>query len=435
MRSDLRSSFQRLAPPPRRALDIPLLLREGRRRRRARYVTYSAAAVAVALVGAVIVPSLVRSDGSGRPVAPVLTPTDEVTPSPDSTVATPVFENLKGGWTKLADPPEPRTGPVTVWSGRTSSGRDLVLWGGESNYGGTVHDDGFSWDPDTNTWNPIAESPLAPRAGAGAVFTGAEIVIWGGYGQGGNMFSDGAAYDPEADSWRILPDAPIAPAIPVATVWTGEEMLVWGSTKRSAGSREGAAYNPTTNEWRRFPAAPAAINPGTAVWTSGNPSRPQEMIVFGAQLDNNNASKLDHAIGIAYDPASDKWRELPEIVLSPQASAIAWTGNRLIAWDYLLAAAEYDPSSNRWRQLPRAPLQVSECYPATEIIGSYVFAWFCGQAALWDFLDGGWQRIETPKQIVPGEPVAVGEVLLFAGATHESTHNSLWIYAPPSGEP
>jgi hypothetical protein len=155
------------------------------------------------------------------------------------------------------------------------------------------------------------------------------------------------------------------------------------------------------------------------------------MVVFGAQLDDNNASMLDHAVGIAYDPSSDSWRELPDAALSPQASATAWTGDRVIAWDYALTAAEYDPVGNQWRDLPRVPLQDSECYPATEAIGSYVFAWFCGQAALWDFGDQRWDQVSTPKQFVPGTPVAAGEVLLFAGATHESEHNSLWIYAPP----
>ena len=193
-----------------------------------------------------------------------------------------------------------------------------------------MHDNGYSWNPDTNAWTPMAESPLAGRAGAGATFTGTEIVIWGGYGEGRGALRDGAAYDPESDSWRLLPDAPIAAAIPVATVWTGEEVLVWGSTDRSAASTQGAAYNPNTNDWRRLPDAPAAINLGTAVWADGDPSRRHEMIIFGAQLDNDNASELDHAVGIAYDPESDSWRELPEVSLSPQASAIAWTGDKVI---------------------------------------------------------------------------------------------------------
>lgn len=435
MKSDLRSKLQRIAPSPKRHLDVSFLVQQGRRRRRTRYVVYGTTTVAITIAAATTLPLVFRDQVPDRNVGPVQTPTDNATPSSGPTVPTPVFENLKPDWTKLAPPPESRTDAVTVWSGRSSSGRDLIMWGGYSGYGGAVHDNGYSWNPDTNAWTPMAESPLAGRAGAGATFTGSEIVIWGGYGEGQSPLGDGAAYDPESDSWRLLPNAPIGPAIPVATVWTGEEVLVWGSTDRSAASTEGAAYNPSTNKWRRLPDAPAAINLGSAVWANGDPGHPHEMIIFGAQLDNNNASELDHAVGIAYDPELDRWRELPKVALSPQASAIAWTGERVIAWDYGLSAGEYDRVTNQWRELPRVPLQDSECYPATETIGSYVFAWFCGQAATWDFLDGGWQRVETPKQAVPGEPVAAGEVLVFVGATHESDHNSLWLWVPPSTGP
>lgn len=437
MNPDLRSTLRRLAPSPRRQLDVSSLVQEGRQRRRTRHLVYAVTTAVITIAAVTTLPVVFRDRVPDRDVGPAQTPTDDPSPSPNSTAPTPVFGNLKAGWTELAAPPAPRTDAVTVWSGRQSSGRDLVMWGGSSGYGGTLHNGGFSWDPDTNfsahksAWTPIAESPLSGRAGAGAAFTGTEIVIWGGYGQGERPLGDGAAYDPESDSWRLLPDAPIAAAIPVATVWTGEEVLVWGSADRSAASTEGAAYNPTTNEWRRLPDAPAAINQGSGVWANGDPSQRHEMIVFGAQLDNNNASELDHAVGIAYNPQSDKWRELPEVALSPQASAIAWTGERIIAWDYFLSAAEYDRVSNKWRELPPVPLESSECYPASDTVGSYVFAWFCDQAAVWDFSEGRWQRIEVPEQRIPGKPVAAGEVLVFAGATHESDHNSLWLWVPP----
>lgn len=403
----------------------------GKRHGRLSWVSFSVAAGLV-IAAAVLGPNLMSLGDRDEPVTPVQSPRETVAPTPTSTAPIPVFENLSPGWTELEAPPEPRAEAVSVWSGRSSSGRDLILWGGYSEMGATMHEDGFSWDPDTNAWTPLAKSPLAPRAGAGAAFTGSEIVIWGGYG-GGGMFSDGAAYDPETDRWRMLPEAPIEPARPVATVWTGKEVLVWGSTERSAGSNEGAAYNPSTDEWRPLPEAPAVINAGTAVWTDQSPAKPQEMVVFGAELDDNNVSKLAHAVGIAYNPESDTWRELPDVNLSPQASAIAWTKEGIIAWDYELAAANYTPGTNVWYALPDVPLDDLECYPATETIGAYIFAWYCGRAALWDFLEQEWKRIETPRQIVPGEPIVAGEILLFAGAMHASRHNALWAYVPPPG--
>ena len=352
-------------------------------------------------------------------------------PQPASHPHASVFEEVGPGWTKLEDPPDARTSAVSVWSGRQQSGRDLVYWSGESGSGTVTEADGFTWDPNTNAWSPMSDSPLEARAGSGAVFTGSEVVIWGGYGQWPQRLADGAAYDPATDTWRMLPPAPLAPASPVATVWTGEEVLVWGSTERLASSTEGAAYNPATDEWRKLPDAPAPINEGTAVWTGQDPSKPQEMVIFGAQLNGNNNSKLDHAIGIAYNPKTNHWRELPNVDLSPNASAIAWTGDEIVAWDYGLTAAAYSPATNEWRELPRVPLDAYECYPTTEYIGGYVVAWYCGQAALFDIDRDKWTRIDTPRQIVAGDPVVAGEILLFAGATHETSHNGLWLYAPP----
>ena len=119
--------------------------------------------------------------------------------------------------------------------------------------------------------------------------------------------------------------------------------------------------------------------------------------------------------------------------LSPNASTISWTGEEIVAWDYGLSANAYDPASNQWRELPSVPLEDQECYPRSEFVGRYALAWLCGQAALWDVKHEVWEVVETPKQIVPGDPVVAGEVLLFVGATHEGTHNSAWIYSPPGG--
>lgn len=79
MKPDLRSTFQRGAPSPRSEVDVPALLEEGRRRGRTRYLVFSAATLAVIVVGAVAVSALVRIDRTDRPVAPDLgTATDVI---------------------------------------------------------------------------------------------------------------------------------------------------------------------------------------------------------------------------------------------------------------------------------------------------------------------------------------------------------------------
>jgi hypothetical protein len=327
----------------------------------------------------------------------------------------------QGSWTRHAPPPFPRARAVTVWTGT-----ELLLWGGDSSFGGTHHADGAAYDPEAGSWRKLPPGPLSGRSLAGAAWTGCEVVIWGGYGPNERRFGDGAAYDPATDSWRSIAHAPIGARMPLAAVWTGREMIVWGSYERPAGAADGAAYDPDRDTWRRIAPAPRRLNFATTVWTG------TEMIVVGARLDNNNASRTAYAVGLAYNPRRDAWRELPGSRLSPQSSALAWSGTDVIAWDYALNAQAYDPRSDRWRSLPRAPLRSYECYPQTVEIGSFVMAWYCGQAALWDIVDGAWHRINTPAPIVPGSPTAAGGVVLFAGATHESTHNSLWAYRPPS---
>jgi dockerin type I repeat protein/galactose oxidase-like protein len=60
------------------------------------------------------------------------------------------------------------------------------------------------------------------------VWTGSEMVIWGGEGSGG-YFNTGGRYDPGTNSWTLTTtvDAPMARAYHTA-VWTGNEMIVWG---------------------------------------------------------------------------------------------------------------------------------------------------------------------------------------------------------------
>lgn len=48
--------------------------------------------------------------------------------------------------------------------------------------------------------------PLSSRVDHSAVWTGDEMIVWGGSVAGGAPgFDDGAAYYPTSDSWRELP--------------------------------------------------------------------------------------------------------------------------------------------------------------------------------------------------------------------------------------
>jgi hypothetical protein len=172
------------------------------------------AVAATALVAVAVLP--LRALDSVRPEPP-----PSVGAEPPSPYGWP---RLATGWTELAPPPIVRARATAVWTGT-----ELFYWGGDTNYGGTEHEDGAMYEPGVDRWRPIAAAPISPRSGAGAVWTGSEVLVWGD-GQ------DGAAYDPAADRWRVIAAAPIPPEPPVAAVWTGGEMVVWGDRSRLEGA-------------------------------------------------------------------------------------------------------------------------------------------------------------------------------------------------------
>ena len=352
------------------------------------------------------------------------------TPAP----AVDLAAELPEGWSELPPPPGVRSGAATAWTGS-----QLLVWGGYE-YVGSNEDpdaDGFAFDAATRRWEPLPRSPLEGRSDAAFAWTGRELLIWGGWDGGFRdppYFDDGAAFDPVAGTWRTLAPAPIE-ARTAFSVWTGEELIVWGSTERAVRRLDGAAYDPATDTWRTIADGPTDITDGSAVWTG------QEMIVFGAALDGNNHADTPTAVGAAYDPQADSWRELPQSDLSPQAMTAEWLDDELIAWDYDQASAAYDPIADAWQPLPDVPLEFSECRPVTVATGRTVFGEFCGKTVVFAPEERAWHRAPMPAPdpqegcCEVSEPVAAGDVVLvpshWYGKALEAMDRRMFAYNPP----
>ena len=169
-------------------------------------------------------------------------------------------------------------------------------------------------------------SPLGPRIQASGVWTGKEVILWGGLSWSGMGVraapANGAAYDPEADTWRMLPDAPIGSRHLHQATWTGREMLLWGgwTSIRPKPPAAGAAYNPKTRTWRALAPSPMNWATGaTSVWADG------EWVIAIAR------DRTDGIEVVAYDPKRDRWRHLPRIPgqLSHE-NQLVWTGTELL---------------------------------------------------------------------------------------------------------
>jgi hypothetical protein len=223
--------------------------RERRGWRRPRLLAVAAVLVVIALVGGVL--AVVNRDDARK--TPVVTKPDPYQPTEFNPRAD------GGSWTPIAPVPSTvKAGAVSVWTGR-----EVLFWGGADPLKTTP---GSAYDPATDAWRTLPPAPIAPdRSGTPFTWTGTELIVWGGYLTGSRdvqrsgSAEGGAAFSPTTNEWRILPEAPIAPRSGAAFAWTGSEFVVWGGIEWMIGDGEptkfgdGAAYNPATDQWHLLP--------------------------------------------------------------------------------------------------------------------------------------------------------------------------------------
>ena len=173
----------------------------------------------------------------------------------------------------------------------------FIAWGGEVGNGGTLQT-GARYNPANDTWAAMTNvgRPTA-RSRYMGVSTGNNVIFWGGW-DGGAVRSDGALYDPVADSWTTLGGGPggfLARSVATA-VWTGTEMVVFGGADDptypggTVFFNDTAAYATLSNTWRSISPtnAPSVRADHTAVWSG------TEMIVWGG-TSNGVAVRADGA--------------------------------------------------------------------------------------------------------------------------------------------
>jgi hypothetical protein len=364
--------------------------RRARRRRIARRVGLAVALVVIAVVAFTVpLPRLVLHTGTGRPSVPG--------PAGDMPVVgtVPVADVEAGGWGVL--PPAPiasRAGVAEVWTGS-----ELLIWGGTSGPHGTdLEADGAAYDPATGRWRLLPPAPLAPRTGIAAVWTGSEMVVFGG-DTGSGPTDDAAAYAPATNTWQRLPPAPLSPRAGSLAVWTGSSVVVLGGHGASGTPyADGASYDPATRAWTYIPPAPAPdefredFAPGSpvdfvAALVSGHE-------VLGLSEASDPKSEVIHVYGLS----SGTWRLVRS---SPAVKSALWTGS-----DFMLGLPRgVFPSSELWD-----PVSGSFAVPGTPSWGLGQVEVSIGNALL--SLDagrpGGTALYQPPPSIAEAERVPLG---------------------------
>jgi hypothetical protein len=152
------------------------------------------------------------------------------------------YNPATGTWRVLPPMPVPTAGATAVWDGTE------VLFLAGTTAAQSPSAGGQAYNPATNTWRQLPAMPFT-RADFAAVWTGSQLLVWGGV-TGDSPESPvpphGEAYDPATNQWSALPEAPLAGRAGPAAVWTGSQMIVWGGSTASTSYTDGAAYTPGT---------------------------------------------------------------------------------------------------------------------------------------------------------------------------------------------
>ena len=225
--------------------------------------------------------------------------------------------------------PDARYLHTAVWTGS-----EMVIWGG---YG--YVNSGGRYDPATDTWSPTntANAPLG-REYHTAAWTGTEMVVWGGVTCDETSCADtntGGRYNPGTDSWTptATANAPTGRDSHTA-IWTGSEMVVWGGNvcdpNSCAETNTGGKYDPNTDSWTAtaITDAPSARRQHAAVWTGA------QMVVWGGGFTDQFYNFQHLNTGARYDPAADSWVATADIS-APEARTshtAVWTGTEMIIW-------------------------------------------------------------------------------------------------------
>jgi hypothetical protein len=288
-----------------------------------------------------------------------------------------------------------RIAASVVWTGN-----EMIVWGGVSGtYTKEARADGAAFDPVAGSWRSIRRAPRGVIGGSGqaAAWTGKRAVLWAGNSLEGP--SRGALYNPRTDRWRKLRRGPLGNREGYVSAWTGTELVVIGGSSGDALVKPiAAAVDPRTDSWRRLPGLNHldGLLPSGAVWSG------DRLFVAGLAYDCPQGQPCTSTpIFLAYDVETDEAETIDlSAAPSPSITPIGWTGTEVFATGEDPASVVfYDPSTNMWLKGAPAPCLVNTAgYRQTAWLnGRYVAS--CGRDALqvYDVASDTWKTIPAGR--------------------------------------
>lgn len=303
--------------------------------------------------------------------------------------------------------------------------------------------------------NYLDPGPLRVRDSGDVVWTGQEMVVWGGEFGGINYWPDGAAFNPETNTWRMI-EGPIGSGLEFVpglsrAVWYRDQMLIVTPTITYLG-------DPLTGQWAEFgggfrilPRQPiVAIDDAVYAWTDvgivqmdrdGNwEELPDPGFGDSDQMSGNLVDFGGNlvAIGVTCNLkefaiwAGSDWTEL-EPVRFRDCSAATQTAafdDELMVWStnrdptYVFNAGDLT-----WEPLASIPAAMTEGPSGPVPIGDRMLVPSWTSSAIYDARSRSWVEIELPGLASSDQMVWTGtEILAWTG---KGPYGDAWRWTPP----
>ncbi len=290
-------------------------------------------------------------------------------------------------WTSssAAGAPSARSSQASVWTGQ-----ELLIWGGTMG-GGSDAASGGGYQPDQDSWQTISTlGAPAARSMHSAVWSGQEMIVWGGTASG-NPTNSGGRYNSVTGAWVPVSTtgAPSARVGHIA-VWTGTRMLIWGGRSTGGLLNDGALYDPAADQWTALalPNPPGARFGAAGVWTG------DRLLVWGGE---NEMGGLSTGAQLTFSSGGvpSAWLAMSTTGAPSggSAGAAVWTGQRLLVWGgqsggaFLGNGAAYDPAADSWTAINAANAPSARSSAAFVWTGQELLI-FAGQTAAGSASDG-----------------------------------------------
>jgi N-acetylneuraminic acid mutarotase len=301
-----------------------------------------------------------------------------------------LYDPATDTWKEMSRINEPAVG-ASIWIGSAMLVFDLANSANSRRF-----------DPISNTWSSFTTAPFPyPPRSVKYVWTGSEVIEWGGYG--GGYLNTGARYNPQTDTWTPLPltGAPSARDEHTA-VWTGSKMVIWGGFDGSTALNTGAMFDPVSSTWTPTSTtnAPVARYEHTATWTGS------VIFIYGGIPTGR--------VGGRFNPATNTWQSVSFGDGRYNHTAV-WDGSRVLIWggdfpgynDYLNSGFRYDPVADTVLAINQTGAPSGRNTHAAVWTGSMML------------ITGGYQAGPTPRRT--------------CGRYNPATDT--WLASPPPSEP